>query len=118
MFDIDEHPNVDTAIDLAHRNDVRIAVSNPCLELWFLLHFGDQTAWIHRHEAQRRAAHCLGCGKSLSAAALDELHDRYDEARLRARQLDVKHRHDGSDPRANPSSEIWRLVDTINRAGG
>ena len=38
VFDVDEHPDVDAAIRDAERMSVGIAVSNPCIELWFL-HF-------------------------------------------------------------------------------
>jgi hypothetical protein len=45
MFDRDEHPNFARAIDLADRHGIKLAMSNPCLELWFILHFEDQTAY-------------------------------------------------------------------------
>jgi hypothetical protein len=39
IFDTDEHPSIPEALDLAARNGVCVALSNPCLELWFLIHF-------------------------------------------------------------------------------
>jgi hypothetical protein len=38
VFDVDEF-DVKDAIGLAARNGIRTAVSNPCFELWLLLHF-------------------------------------------------------------------------------
>ena len=38
MFDFDVHPQVPEAIELARRNEINMAASNPCVELWFLLH--------------------------------------------------------------------------------
>jgi hypothetical protein len=111
MFDRDEHPNFAKAIDLADRHGINLAISNPCLELWFILHFEDQAAYIERQAAQRRAEELLGCSKVLSESALNTLADAYDEARRRAIKLDDKHAGDRSPPRSNPSSEVWRLID-------
>lgn len=111
MFDRDAHPNLSDALDLAARHGIEVVMSNPCIELWFILHFEDQTAAIDRHAAQRRSAELLGCEKNLSASATELMYSRYDEARRRAKNLDTKHEGDGSAPRSNPSSDIWRLVD-------
>jgi hypothetical protein len=116
VFDRDEHPNFAQAVDLADRNGIGLAVSNPCLELWFLLHFQDQTAFIHRHDAQLQAEVLLQCAKALPPAATEELVERYDQAKERAIKLDEKHRGDGSPPGSNPSSGLWRLVDEIRDA--
>lgn len=39
VFDIDEHPFVPEARQQARDNRIDVAVSNPCFELWLLLHF-------------------------------------------------------------------------------
>ena len=39
VFDVDEHPYLNRALELARTSGISIALSNPCLELWFLLHF-------------------------------------------------------------------------------
>jgi hypothetical protein len=41
VFDVDEHPNIPSAIQMARDNDIHLAVSNPSFELWLLLHFRD-----------------------------------------------------------------------------
>lgn len=111
VIDHDEHPNVPQALELAASHGVHVVMSNPCIELWFILHFENQTASIERRQARRRAAELLGCQKNLSLAATDTLYERYAEARQRAVALDAKHLGDGSPPRSNPSSDIWHLVD-------
>lgn len=63
VFDRDEHPDVEPAMRLAGEHGIRTVLSNPCLELWFLLHFRDQNSYIHRDEAQRLARKHLGCPK-------------------------------------------------------
>lgn len=110
MFDRDIHPNVPEALALANKHDIQIVMSNPCIELWFILHFEDQTAVIDRHPAQRRSAELLGCKKNLTATATTRLYEFHDDARHRAKELDSKHYADGSPERSNPSSDVW-LID-------
>lgn len=117
VFDVDEHPNLNSAIDRALQKRVKLAISNPCFELWLILHFQDQTAHIDRHHAQRLARQ-LGImdGKEVRSEMFDQLENHYEDAKRRARMLDRKHRGDGSPPRSNPSTGMWRLIDSIRRA--
>lgn len=110
VFDFDVHPYVRDAIELAHVNDIEVAASNPCIELWFVLHHEEQTAHIERQAARRRATDLLGCGKHLTREALQALDPLYAEATQRAKRLDQKHFGDGSPPRSNPSTDVWRLA--------
>lgn len=112
-FDVDQHPNISGALALAATHGIEVVVSNPCIELWFILHFEDQTAFIDRHPAQARSAALLGCEKNLTDAATARLYAQYEEARQRAQALDAKHHGDGSPERSNPSTDIWRLVDHL-----
>jgi hypothetical protein len=113
VFDVDEHPGIGRALRLAEARGINVALSNPCIELWFVLHSQDQRASVHRADAQRAAADLLGCGKVLTPAALDRLLAGYADARQRARELDQKHALDGSPARSNPASDVWRLIDRI-----
>ncbi len=113
MFDIDAHPNIPEAVQLAEAHGIGLAISNPCIELWFILHFQDQMAYLGRHDAQSAAAVLLGCGKVLTRPATDLLYDRYEDARDRAQRLDAKHEGDGSPRRSNPSSSVWSLIEAI-----
>jgi hypothetical protein len=116
VFDRDEHAHFARAIALAERHGINLAISNPCLELRFILHFEDHTAHLERHAAQRSAEGFLGCSKVLNGSALSALAQRYNEARGRAIKLDEKHTGDGSPPGSNPSSGVWRLIDLIRNA--
>ncbi len=117
VFDVNSHSRVPDSIEMARANDINLAVSNPCIELWFILHFGEQAAHIERHDAQRRSKRVLAWDKkALPGELLEVLADRYDDAKSRAQRLDEKHDGDGRRPRSNPSSEIWKLVDRIRSA--
>lgn len=113
VFDRDEHPQFNDALGQARQAGISLAVSNPCVELWFLLHFEEQSAEIHRHDAQNRAYALLGCQKSLSAEALKTLRAQFEDAANRAKALDRWHEQGGSPPASNPSSGMWRLIEAI-----
>jgi hypothetical protein len=113
VFDVDVHPRLDEALQLAASNDILVALSNPCIELWFIIHFQDQAAYLNRGDAEKMAQGLLKSGKTPTPAALEQLVDKYDSAKQRACQLDRKHQLDGSLPNSNPSSGVWRLVDVI-----
>lgn len=114
VFDVDEHPHIPQALDLAAAHEINVAVSNPCIELWFVLHYQDQYAAVERGAAQRMSAGLLHCEKkALMPEALTELASRYRAARERAIALNRKHELDGSPCRSNPSSGAWQLIDRI-----
>lgn len=91
VFDVDQHPNVGAVIEKALANGIGVALSNPCIELWFILHFQDQTAHIERSNAQAVSKELLMCDKILDNAALEDLTERFPEAKVRAMALDAKH---------------------------
>lgn len=116
VFDRDEHKKLPEAFEMARVNGVRIAFTNPCLELWFVLHFQDQTAWIHHHDAQACSQRYLGCTKNLSRAALEQLAEYHDKAVDRAQQMAARHVADGNSANHNPSSNMWELVQLIMKS--
>ncbi len=113
MFDIDSHPKVPEAIQKAKTYNIGLAISNPCIELWFILHFEGQTAYLTSHDAQSRSFELLGCRKNLSSQAVDLLCNNYEDALERAQLLDTKHYGDGSPLGSNPSSSVWTLINLI-----
>jgi len=112
VFDVDQHPNLAQAINEARQSGIGVALSNPCFELWLILHYEDQTAPIDRRAAQHRARD-LGAtnGKRLKPDGIATLLSGYDDARRRAQRLQANHLETGPDPNRNPSSTVWELVD-------
>ena len=113
VIDVDQHPNLGPAVEKAIANGISVAVSNPCVELWFILHFQDQAAEIGRNRVQAISKELLKCDKTLDEQALLALDERFLEARAKAKALDAKHLGDGRPPRSNPSSGVWKLIDRI-----
>lgn len=116
VVDVDDHPNLNSAIAEARDAGIEIAVSNPCFELWLVLHVEDQTTEVDRHTIQRRAGH-LGLieGKSIPEVAQEIIVNGYESAKSRARDCDNRHHLDGRRLGANPSSGVWQLIDSIRR---
>lgn len=117
VFDRDEHPDLDRAIEEARQSGIHTAMSNPCFELWLVLHVEDQWAHIHRRAAQRRCSDLhLTIGKKIASDGIERLRDGYDAAKQRAQALDRMHERDGAPRGSNPSSGVWRLVDRLRQA--
>ena len=114
VLDVDEHPDLAEARRLAQRHKINLAVSNPCIELWFVLHTEDQRAHIDRQHVQRRSAELYGFDKRPDANTLNRLSDRYPEAKARAEALDKMHGQNHSPEGSNPSTSIPPLIDIIS----
>lgn len=114
VFDTDDHEKLREAVNEAKQSDINVAVSNPCFELWLVLHTREQTAFIHRRDVQRLSEQLgLSDGKKIPTAAWDTLVPAFETAKDRARALAKRHRDGGSSPTENPSSDVWRLVDRL-----
>ena len=117
VFDVEwpkNHPNLREAIVLARANDVNVAISNPCFELWLALHFDDQTAWLTTKDAvSLRRSHDGSSGKGLEGPTYMT---RRDDAARRARLLESRHLGDGTEfPHDNPSSGMHKFLEAIER---
>jgi hypothetical protein len=55
-FDVEwprNHPNLVEAVALAKAHDIHLAISNPCFEIWLVLHLRDCSAWATNDDARR-----------------------------------------------------------------
>lgn len=112
VFDIESplpHPYLAEARQKARDNDVSLAVSNPCFELWLILHHEYFARYVSTDEAIRKR-------KELDRSSLKHLDpDVYrpliDTAIRNAKRLRQKHVGDGTTfPEDNPSSSFDDLV--------
>ena len=91
-----------------------MAVSNPCFELWLVLHVQNQTGHIHRRAVQKLSGQLgLTDGKKIAETAEKTLVDAVEIAKERALALDKLHAGNQSSDRSNPSTDVWRLVDQL-----
>lgn len=56
VFDRDEHPKVAQALERCRTGNVGIAYSNPCFELWLILHFNNFDRPDDHHQVQAALA--------------------------------------------------------------
>jgi hypothetical protein len=112
VFDVDEHPKLNEAGQLASARGIELAVSNPCFELWLLIHFRESPGARHRHHLQHMLAGFLPkYDKHLDFATLQGgVHD----ATLRAARLDRDAEEEG-EPGRNPTTGVYRLTTSIAR---
>jgi hypothetical protein len=115
VVDVDQHARLPQARDLARREGVELAVSNPCFELWALLHFVDHRSHLASAQARRLLrAHLPTYDKRLDCTALRAGRA---VASARARQLDDQAERNGT-PGTNPTTGVRRLVDHLRAEAG
>lgn len=110
VCDVDEHPNLHEAQVMARDNGIKLAVSNPCFELWLILHFRESPGAQHRHRmTEILKAHLPGYDKHVDFV---QVASGYEEAVQRAGRLDRMAAEDREAGR-NPSTGVWRLTESI-----
>ena len=110
VFDVDNHPNVPEARIMAADNGIELAISNPCFELWLLLHHRDCPGELHRHAAQTMLKdHVAGYDKHVN---FDDYTDGYHKAVQRAKSLDQLAESMG-EPGRNPTTGVYVLTEMI-----
>lgn len=115
VFDVEwpiNHPDLKDALRLALRSHIRVAVSNPCFELWLALHFQDQSAWLDTEAACRlRRRHDGTMDKRLDGPLYMP---RRTAAARRAAALDKRHGENQTlFPHDNPSSGMYKLLISV-----
>ena len=115
VFDRDIHERFDEAKDLARGNNIRLAISNPCFELWGILHYQEQNAPIERRECQRKLGklcteYNAGAGKVFGDR--EAIEGRYADAVARASSSEKRRAEEGT-PGGNPSTSVHRLTEFI-----
>ena len=114
VFDVEwprNHPGL-RAIEQARANSIQLAISNPCFELWLILHFQDHSSWLDNNQARRLRRQLDGSGdKGLDSGKYMPF--TADAAR-RAAGLDARHLRDGTVfPHDNPATGMYRLLAAV-----
>lgn len=112
VFDVEwprNHPRLAEAIQQARNNNINLAISNPCFELWLILHFERQNSWLDNDGARRMRRQLDGAAdKNLDPAKYMPF---VREAMDNAMALAKRHSRDGNRcPHDNPSSGMYLLI--------
>ncbi|MFB9542320.1 RloB family protein [Micromonospora sagamiensis] len=105
VCDVDQYPTAEPTSE-ARRLGVTLLWSNPCFEVWLILHHADCTKYL---ENAGKAADLLRVhvkGWSKTRLEFDAFREGIEAAVDRARKL-------GEPPAANPSTAVWRLVEAL-----
>lgn len=112
VFDVDEHPHLRETLDMAKGNDIELAISNPCFELWLVLHFRDSPGLRHRHALQSMMkAFVSNYDKKVDFSIYAPT---YRDALARARRL-ARQADDDDEPHRNPTTGVFSLTGLIGR---
>jgi len=110
VFDVNDHPNVADAKEMARDNGIELAVSNPCFELWLLLHFRESPGMQHRRKIQTMLkVHVAEYDKSINFA---KFRPHCVIAAGRAHKLD-RLAERVNKPGRNPTTGVYRLLEAI-----
>lgn len=108
--DVDDHPKLHEARDMANANGIKMAISNPAIELWLLLHHREQPGAQHRDDVTRLLRHHVpGYDKHVDFGLYA---DKYDVAKSRAERLEQDAAAVDEKGR-NPTTGFWRLTESI-----
>ena len=111
VHDVDEHPHIHEAREMAAANGIELAISNPCFELWLLLHFRDNPGMQHRDTLKSMLKqHDPDYDKHVSYANYSA---GYEQAVVRASRMDAA-AADRGDAGCNPTTGVYRLAILIH----
>ncbi len=117
VFDRDEHDRHDEAVDLCEQNGIGVARSNPCFEVWLILHDKDYDRPDGRHEVQRELAKLRPefDRKGRKIPNCEDLATRLLEAEARSKKQ-LRRRIDENAPFGPPSTTVGDLTREIRAA--
>ncbi|GAA1900798.1 RloB family protein [Actinomadura bangladeshensis] len=111
------HPGLERALVLASRNGVKVALTNPCFELWLMLHLVDHRGYLTTDQACRWLEKYGDCDYSQDAKVFDteKVLRGYEDARSNALRLTKGSSEADVIRGQNPSSSAWEFVDKLRR---
>jgi hypothetical protein len=117
VFDRDEHGHISDAIQGCETMGVEVAFSNPCFEVWLLLHYEDYHAADDRHQVQKRlrekdTAYDPNGSKTPNCIAIV---DKVETAEQRAINQCNQRELEGL-PLGRPSTTVYQLTQAIRNA--
>ncbi len=118
VFDRDEFPNdnFDNAIARARSNGFHIAYSNPCFELWYLLHFQNLDAALDRHQICQKLSVALETKYEKSHIGMYALLAKQGDEGLALRYArSLREQNDPAHPpsRRCPETTVDKLVEVL-----
>lgn len=118
VFDVDDHDKdgkLLEALKQASDNGIEVALSNPCYELWVILHYRDERKDVHRHVLQ---SECKAVYKRDDKhVPFEILWPNYDLAKERAANL-RKWQIENDRRQGNPWTNFDELIEALIKGSG
>ncbi len=117
VFDRDEHDKVKETIDNLKANKIGVAFTNPCFELWLVLHYEDFDKAIDRHAIQKHLESLCREYKSSHGKRADckTLMPKIKDAEQRARKMNARRIEEGAAGQP-PWTTVYELTEAIRKA--
>lgn len=113
VFDRDIHPKFDEAIQRCESNGIGVGRSNPCFELWLILHHEDYDKSDGRHSVQAQCERvCAGYDKHTKGLDCSDLLQHVEAAIKRAEDQLARRKNEGEEFGC-PSTTVGHLVQAI-----
>lgn len=115
VFDADGRTNFNQAVETAVKNNINVAYSNECFELWFLLHFDLITTSVGRKTFPDKLSKKLGFEYQKNSDIYNLIKDKENIAIQNAKKLEVQHNNSGitSFTKRDPSTTVFKLVERL-----
>ena len=117
VFDRDEHPRFNEAVELCRKHGIGIGRSDPCFELWLILHEQDYDRPDGRHAVQAELKR-LRPEYEIEGAKTPDCEDliwRVEDAERRSYEQ-LRRREEEDNAFGNPSTTVGRLTTAIRQA--
>lgn len=114
VLDHDNRSNINEIIQEMGNAGFHVALSNPCFELWFLLHYTYSSSNLTSEQAKNelKKKYINDYDKSMSGIySILEPHQH--AAMFAAEQLRKYHSDNNNDEMSNPSTNVDKLVDFL-----
>ena len=117
VFDRDQHPRFDEAVKQCEQHDIGVTRSDPCFELWLILHERDYDRPCDHRDVQKdfERLHPEYDGGGSKTPDCADMVRRVEEAEKRA-EAQLRRREKDRTPFGNPSTTVFRLTRAIRDA--
>lgn len=118
VFDRDEHPEIERAMSIATESKIEVGFSNPCFEIWPLIHLVDYGSQDGRHAVQKRLSLEMPNYDHERTAIIDFdlIKDNFDTALRRATKLQAARAAENC-VNGCPTTNVGVLVEKIVQNG-
>lgn len=116
VFDKDDHQQFDQVIQKAESSGIKVAYSNECFELWFILHFEFLSTAIGREKYYEKLTNLLGQKYNKKSSHIYSLiKDKEAIAIRNAKNLEKQHTEEGVSviSKRDPSTTVYKLVEQL-----